>query len=95
MYVDGLPFNKSIDYAFDDESSKFGSGPCLMLKKGIKYLPRDTECSVKMQIVCKWNGKYCLLKVKILIMGIEMRAIRKGAVKTELFVKIKNVIMKI
>ena len=57
MDVYGNVFNKSVSYAFDEQAEKFGNGDCLHLKKGIKFLPRDTKCDVDMQIICKWIGK--------------------------------------
>ena len=58
MYLDGQPFNKSINYAFDDQSSKFGQGPCVILKQGVVYLPRDIDCSLSMGVMCLWKRKY-------------------------------------
>ena len=55
-------FTKNVNYSFDDDQvTKYGVGPCVVLKKGIKYFPRDNECDQPMQIVCKWNGKQVLL----------------------------------
>lgn len=57
MDVYGNIYNKSINYAFDEQAERFGKGAgCVTLKKGVKYLPRDTKCDVLMQIICKWNG---------------------------------------
>ena len=51
-------FIKGQSYSFDsDQIDKYGKGPCVVLKKGIRYLPRDSECDIPLQIVCKWNGK--------------------------------------
>ena len=49
------PFNKSIDYYFDDERDKFGHKECSYLKKGISYKPRDISCSELLEQVCQWN----------------------------------------
>jgi len=57
-YSDGKPFNKSIDYDFDDERDKFGHKECSYLKKGISYKPRDISCSELLEQVCQWNSKY-------------------------------------
>ena len=58
MDVYGNIYNKSINYAFDEQAERFGKGAgCVTLKKGVKYLPRDTKCDVPMQIICKWKGK--------------------------------------
>ena len=57
MYLDGKPFNKSISYAFDEQSSKFGQGPCVILKQGLVYLPRDVDCSLPAGVMCQWKRK--------------------------------------
>ena len=57
QYSDGTPYNKSIDYAFDDNFDKFGEKECNYMKSSIKYKPRDTECSVEMAPICQWNSK--------------------------------------
>jgi hypothetical protein len=57
-YSDGTPYNKSAQYAFDDQSVKFGNKECSYLKKGVAYKPRDTLCSVPRQQVCQWNRKW-------------------------------------
>ena len=56
-YSDGSSFNKSSDYAFDDNAEKFGNKECNFLKSGIKFKPRDTECDVEMSPLCIWNSK--------------------------------------
>ena len=56
MDVYGNPFDKAVSYAFDEQAVKFGNDDCVILKKGIKYLPRDSKCDVDKQIICKWKG---------------------------------------
>ena len=56
LYSDGTPYNKAIDYAFDDDSEKFGQKECNYMKSSIKFKPRDTECSSLMSPVCIWNS---------------------------------------
>ena len=55
-YSDGTPFNKSVDYAFDESSEKFGSKPCTFMKKGVRYNPRDANCEDLMEPVCVWKS---------------------------------------
>jgi hypothetical protein len=57
MYLDGSPFNKSVNYAFDEQSTRFGLGPCAILKQGVVYLPRDIDCSIPSGVMCLWRGK--------------------------------------
>ena len=59
-YSDGTTYNKSSDYAFDDNAEKFGFKECSYLKGGVKYKPRDTECDVEMAPLCIWNSKLSL-----------------------------------
>ena len=58
-YSDGTAYNKSTDYAFDDNSEKFGQKECNYMKKGVQFKPRDSECSVNMAPICLWKSKYC------------------------------------
>ena len=58
LYVDGNPYNQSINYAYDDQSARFGLGPCVILKQGVVYLPRDTDCTTPSGIMCLWKRKY-------------------------------------
>ena len=58
VYSDGTSFDKSVNYAFDDQSNKFGNKECSYLKKGVAYKPRDSECDAPMHQVCQWNRKY-------------------------------------
>ena len=58
IYSDGSSFDKSVNYAFDDQSEKFGNKECAYLKKGVAYKPRDTLCSVAMDQVCEWRREY-------------------------------------
>ena len=57
LYADGTPFDKSVHYAFDDQSERFGFKECAFLKSGVYYKPRDTLCSEKMDQVCQWKRK--------------------------------------
>ena len=56
-YSDGTAYNKSTDYAFDDNSEKFGDKECNYMKKGVQFKPRDSECSVNMAPICLWKSK--------------------------------------
>ena len=56
-YSDGTAFNKSSDFSFDESHDKFGKKSCAYLKKGVRYKPRDTDCSEPMEQVCQWNSK--------------------------------------
>ena len=56
-YSDGTAFNKSIDFAFDDDSEKFGEKDCAYLKKGVSFKPRDSSCVEMMDQLCQWNSK--------------------------------------
>ena len=59
MDVYGNVYNKSVDYSFENQATKYGRGAgCVKLFKGLKYLPRDTSCDVPMQIICKWKGEF-------------------------------------
>jgi hypothetical protein len=60
MYVDGSSFNQSLNYAYDDQASKFGRGPCVILKQGVVFLPRDTDCVTPTGIMCLWRRKFFL-----------------------------------
>ena len=57
LYSDGTLFDKSVNYAFDDQSDRFGFKECAFLKSGVYYKPRDTLCSEKMDQVCQWKSK--------------------------------------
>ena len=57
LYVDGSSFNRTINYAFDDQSMKFGQGPCVILKQGVVFWPRDTDCSIPSGVMCVWKRK--------------------------------------
>ena len=58
IYSDGSPFDKTINYAFDDQSEKFGNKECAYLKKGVAYKPRDTLCNLPKDQVCEWKREY-------------------------------------
>lgn len=58
LYVDGTSFNKTINYAYDDQSVRFGQGPCVILKQGVIYWPRDTDCTTPYGVMCVWQRKY-------------------------------------
>ena len=58
QYSDGTPFNKSVQFAFDDNSEKFGSKECNYMKKGVQFKPRDTDCSSQMAPICVWNSEF-------------------------------------
>ena len=60
MYSDGTPFNKTNDYAFDDQAEKFGNKDCAYLKRGVAFKPRESECGALMEQVCQWNSKYAI-----------------------------------
>ena len=57
QYSDGTAYNKTVHFAFDDDSEKFGSKECNYMKKGVQYKPRDTDCSAEMAPICVWNSK--------------------------------------
>ena len=57
-YSDGTAYDKTVDYAFDDNSDKFGAKECNYMKSSIKFKPRDTECTEEMAPICIWNSKY-------------------------------------
>ena len=57
-YSDGTAFNKSMDFAFDEDSEKFGNKDCAYLKKGVSFKPRDCDCSQLMEQLCQWNSKF-------------------------------------
>ena len=44
-------------YDFDGNNNKFGKLQCVYLKKGIKYLPRETTCDGVMESYCQWISK--------------------------------------
>ena len=57
-YSDGTAYDKTVDYAFDDNSDKFGAKECNYMKSSIKFKPRDTECTEEMAPICIWNSKH-------------------------------------
>ena len=57
-YSDGTAFNKSMDFAFDEDSEKFGNKDCAYLKKGVSFKPRDCDCTQLMEQLCQWNSKF-------------------------------------
>lgn len=57
QYSDGTAYNKTMDFAFDDDSEKFGAKECNYMKKGVQYKPRDADCSADMAPICVWNSE--------------------------------------
>ena len=57
VYSDGMVFDKTTNFAFDDQSEKFGTTECAYLKKGVAYKPRNSPCDVAMDHVCQWKRK--------------------------------------
>ena len=58
VYSDGTAYNKSTMYDFDDSRDKFGDAPCVYLKKGVVYKPRNAECDKPNQFICLWKSKH-------------------------------------
>ena len=46
-----------MNFAFDDDSEKFGAKECNYMKKGVQYKPRDADCSAEMAPICVWNSE--------------------------------------
>ena len=65
LYVDGSVYNQSVHYSYDEQSVKFGQGPCVILKKGIVFLPRDTDCITPLGVLCVWKRKYIFMSMQI------------------------------
>ena len=63
QYSDGTPFNKSVHFAFDDNSAKFGAKECNYMKKGVQFKPRDTDCGAQMAPICVWNSELEFLQM--------------------------------
>ena len=58
LFPDGTEYHKDSMFAFDEQSEKFGHKNCSYIKKGVKYMPRDTECDAEKEQVCHWNREF-------------------------------------
>ena len=59
LMADGTVYDKASMYSFDEHSTKFGNKNCTFMKKSVKHVPRDTDCTVEMDVVCQWNKPTC------------------------------------
>ena len=59
LMADGTVYDKASMFAFDEHSEKFGNKNCTFMKKSVKYVPRDSDCTALMDVICHWNKPTC------------------------------------
>ena len=56
---DGTVYDKDTMYAFDEQEEKFGEKNCTYVRAGVKYQPRDLDCSRLLAVICQWRRPTC------------------------------------